>query len=36
MRLKRPPKSIDEYLDILARQGLPESTTMLRRMREKL
>lgn len=36
MRLKRPPKTIDEYLDILARQGLPESTTMLRRMREKL
>ncbi|KAF0093573.1 MAG: hypothetical protein E1N59_2706 [Puniceicoccaceae bacterium 5H] len=36
LRLKRPPKTIDEYLDILARQGLPESTTMLRRMREKL
>lgn len=36
LRLKRPPKSIDDYLDILARQGLPESTTMLRRMRDKL
>jgi len=36
LRLKRPPKTIDKYLDILARQSLPESTTMLRRMREKL
>lgn len=36
LRLKKPPKTIDEYLDILARQGLPESTTMLRRMRDKL
>jgi len=35
-RLKRPPKTIDEYLDILARQGLSESTIMLRRIREKL
>ncbi len=36
LRLKKPPKTVDEYLDVLARQGLPESTTMLRRMREKL
>jgi predicted nucleic acid-binding protein len=36
LRLKKPPKTVEEYLDILARQGLPESTTMLRRMRDKL
>lgn len=31
-RLKKPPKTVDEYLAILARQGLPMSTTMLRHM----
>lgn len=36
LRLKNPPKSVDEYLDILARQGLPETTTRLRRMRARL
>lgn len=36
LRLKKPPRTVDEYLDVLARQGLPESTTMLRRIREKL
>ena len=36
MRLRQPSKTVDEYLDILARQGLTEMTTLLRRMVEKL
>lgn len=33
-RLKNPPKSASEYLDSLARQGLPETVAELQRFRE--
>ena len=30
-RLKNPPKDVDDYLDVLSRQGLPETVVFLRR-----
>jgi len=33
-RLKNPPKPVDEYLDILALQQLPETVTFLRKHRD--
>ncbi len=32
MRLKNPPKTPDEYLDTLLKQGLPQSMSMLREL----
>ena len=32
--LKNPPKTVDEYLAVLARQGLPETTSRLRAYHE--
>lgn len=33
-RLRKPPKSVDEYLETLAQQGLPETVAALRRYSE--
>ncbi|MFG6101586.1 PIN domain-containing protein [Leptothoe sp. EHU-05/26/07-4] len=33
-RLKKPPVSFDEYLEILLRQGLPVTVSILRQLRE--
>lgn len=35
-RLKRPPKTVDEYLITLEQQGLPETVNFLRQWKELL